>query len=85
LRAKVVEDLLNLQVALRLDGLAVKAVARLQPRPQQPRLADAPTTENNQQPATLRRRVEFAQLRRPVDEIHAHVRQHASGFDACQT
>ncbi|MBI2226592.1 MAG: hypothetical protein HYU44_16965 [Betaproteobacteria bacterium] len=72
LRLKVGEDLLNLQVPLRLDGLAVKAIAGLKPLPQQPRFANAPTAKHHQQSAALRRRVQFAQFRVPVDEFHVH-------------
>jgi len=45
--ADVGEDLLNLQVSLRLDGLAVQAGAGLKPLPQQPCLADAPPAKHH--------------------------------------
>ena len=85
LRAEAGEHLLNLQAALRFDGLAVQAVAGLKPLPQPPGLAHAPPAEHHQQPAALHRRVQFAQLRVPVDEDPVHGPRFARRLDARQT
>jgi len=84
-RAEVLEHLLNLQIALRFDGLAVQVVTGRKPVPQQARLTHAPPAIHHQQSAPFRCGVQFAQFRFPVHEIQFHAGQHARDLDVCQT
>ena len=65
---EILDDLLELDLRGCLNGLRVGAPVRPQPLPHQPRLADAASSEQDEQPTGTRRGVELAQLALPVDE-----------------
>ena len=84
-RAEVLEHLLDLEITLGFDGLTVMAIPGREPLPQQARLAHAAPAVDHEQPPSLSRRVQLAQLRLPVDELQSHAGQAAIELDACQT
>lgn len=62
MRADILEDLLELQIDGGLDGVAVRAAMPLQPVPQEPRLADAPPAEHDDEPSVCGGAIQLGQL-----------------------
>jgi hypothetical protein len=67
-----IEHLPHLLLLCRLDRLAVEAVATLQPMGQQPGLAHAPASEDDEQATGARQGVELLQFGGAIDEAQIH-------------
>jgi hypothetical protein len=67
-----------LLLGVRLDGLAVEAVARAKPLPQEPRLADPPSAIDDQQATRLGGCVELPLLALTVHKLERHLSWPAS-------